>query len=131
MSETINSKIFADPTRYFEVNGEKCPLLCAPVTLAAANAQLVIAAVTAKRIRVMGFDAQSTTAANAALNFDSGSGGTLIWGPVNLPLSTSGILIEKPVINSGYFETATGVGLYADVATTGAFVNVYYITYTP
>jgi len=123
--------LMIDPLRVFQVNGEVCPLLCTPVTLAAANAQTVITAVTGKRIRVMGFDAQSTTAANAALNFDSGSGGTLIWGPMNLPLSTDGRFLEKPVIESGYFETVTGVGLFADVATTGAFVNVYYITYTP
>lgn len=131
MSETINSKIIVDPTRYFEVNGEKCKLLCAPLVLSVANDQQLIAAVTGKIIRVMGMILQCSSATVGNITFENGSGGSDLFGPLNIPPSTAGDTFQLPIFESGYFETSSGTGLYGDVVTGGILASLFYITYTP
>lgn len=124
-----------DPLRKYEVNGEVCQLLCQPLTVSttAANTQ-VVAAQTGKKIRVMGWQAQSRGATTTDMLFRSDSGGTQIEGTTTVPSKGSADEkpFVKPITDSGWFETSTGHALYVTVTgTDGLWLAVYYIVYTP
>ena len=121
-----------DPSRYYEVKGQVEPVRTQPAQLALGSNASVVAAVTGKRIRVLGFTAQGDGSAGR-IAFKDGSGGTRLFGPLNIPSSATPETYFLPVIDSGYFETSTGVGLFADVGAFGGAVNlnVFYIEYTP
>lgn len=121
-----------DPLRKFEIhNSGVSPLLCSATTPAIGSDRLVVDAVSAKRIRVMGILATSTggTVGNASLK--SGSGGSVILNPFSVQALTSGTNWILPITETGYCETATGVGLYTDVAASDIYLNTFYISYTP
>lgn len=118
-----------DPIRLFEVNKQVSTLQTAVFNSAVANNQLIVTAVSGQRIRVMGFTMQSAAAQGNPI-FKNGSGGAYISAAFWAPASTLPPFV-LPVTDSGYFETTTGTGLYADVATAIVYMNVFYITYTP
>jgi len=119
-----------DPTRIFEVNGQVCLLSCATSVPTVANNQTVVAAVSGKRIRGMGLTAQSNVdAAIAGIALKSASGGSIIYQFYAPPRLSSPE--HLPIAACGYFETNTGEGLYVDVSTNVAILNVFYIIYTP
>lgn len=125
-----------DPIRIFEVskNGaaEVSTLLCAVAALGTGINQQVVAAVTGKKIRIMGVLAQSSNAANGTYTFQSGAAGSTLFGPIAAPLVTDPMSpLMLPITDSGYLETNSGDGLYSDIATDSVTLTVFYITYTP
>lgn len=119
------------PAKYYENNGVVCPLVTAAGIIAVGTNQQVIVAVAGKRIRVMGWIAQGIGGITT-YNFKDGSGGGGLTAGLYAPNgATAGDFSLVPVIDSGYFETSTGVGLFCDVAVAVTHLNVFYITYTP
>jgi hypothetical protein len=119
-----------DPTRIFEVNGQVCPLLTYSATVPVSTNTQLVAAVTGKRIRVMGYALQTNDASLiGVIEFLDGSGGArkdAVYAPVR------GQQREKlPIVDSGYFETTTATGLFANVSVASVFATVFYIVYTP
>lgn len=125
----MSDKLIIDPTKVFEINGEVCPVKSKYIGLAPGSNQTVISAVTGKRLRILGFHSTPSGAGNPSLVLLNGSGGTQLFGSV-LQANTVGPLY-LPVIESGYFETSTGVGLFATTATANLDLNVFYVEYTP
>lgn len=117
-----------DPLRVFEVKGNVCQLQCASLTLTGNNQQ-VVAGVAGSRIRVMGWAMQSSDSSRRFYLFKSASGGTRLCGFFNAPPNTADAQ-QFPITISGYFETNTGEGLFADLEL-DIHVNVFYIVYTP
>lgn len=118
-----------NPLAFYETPKEVCPVQNVYVSLAVAVNQVVVPAVSGKRIRVMGMIAQTNNAAKGVLQFLDGAGGTILY---SYYMPTFDQPLEKlPIVNSGYFETTTGNGLYATVLTNLMQANVFYITYTP
>lgn len=124
--------VMIDPVRIFQVNGEVCQLLCSPKTLTVANNHQIVAAVAGKKIRVMGWLAQSTNAAIGAFLLKDGSAGTTIVGSHGVPLfSAAGQIDKLPIVDCGYAETTVSVGLYADCTVDIVGLDLFYIAYTP
>lgn len=102
---------------------DNLPLLCKPLVAGVANNQEFIPAVTDKIIRVMGYDLFS----NSLVTFEDGSGGSTLYTMDG----ANGLPVQKEIKDCGYFETTAGVGLYGDVATNTARMNIFYVVYTP
>jgi len=119
------------PPKYYEVNQQVCTVDSAFLAPGAGLNQQMIAAVTGRRIRVMGFDLQGDTAAGVAVAFKNGSGGAQKTIAYSLPAIATGTIFVKPIVDCGYFETSTGVGLFVDTYTGFSRIGVYYITYAP
>lgn len=127
----MSDPVVVNPIKRFIIGDETCILLSSYSTIAIANNVQVIGAVAGKKIRVMGFDCISSGAASIGIiAIKDGNAGTVLWQSY-MPPQAGGIPYQKPIADSGYFETSTGVGLYADVATANVLLAVYYITYTP
>ncbi len=105
------------------------PLLNLFASIPVGANQLLISAVAGKRVRIMGLLSQTNNAAQGALQFLNGNAGPLLysyWQP-----TTAQTPEKLPVIDTGYFETSTGNGLYATVITQPIICNIFYIIYTP
>ena len=120
-----------DPTRMYETPNGVCKLSCAAIVTTVANNQQVVAAVSGKRIRVMGWLAQSVAAAVGAFTLKSASGGTALMTPLYVPAITAGACEKLPIVDSGYMETVAGEGLFVDVITAAINLDVFYIIYAP
>ena len=120
-----------DPLRIYETPSGVVQLTCTPFNGAVANNQSVVASASGKRIRVMGWVAQSSTAVVGTMLLKSASGGTALMAPLAVPVITAGSNDKLPVIDSGYFETNTGEGLFCDVTVAAIALTLFYITYTP
>lgn len=120
-----------DPTRIFETRSGVSTLKTAQKTLAVGNNQIVIAAVSGSKLRVMGWVLQSDGAVVGTVVFKSASGGTQLTAPVSVPASTGGTTDKLPIAYCGYFETNTSEGLYADITTAGVLINIFYLEYIP
>lgn len=125
----VSLKQVIDPVRVYEINGQVCPVLSKYTGFAPGANQTVIAAVTGKRIRVMGLHATPSGAGNPSIILLNGSGGTQLFAAV-MQANTVGPLY-LPIVDSGYFETSTTTGLFATTATANIDVNVFYVEYTP
>lgn len=131
----MSTPLYIDPTKYFvyKKNGnlEDCPIKTAQVNaIAVATNQQIVAAVTGKKIRVVGGTMYSNGAASA-VNFIDGSGGAglkALFVPANT-VSHPNVLIA-PEINE-QFETSAGVGLFANNSAVLVICTVNYIEYTP
>jgi hypothetical protein len=121
----------SSPIGVYEINGQRCQVYTAHINNIVANNVQVVAAVTGKRIRVMGWFSQSFAVATGSLQFKDGSGGTFLTSAFYSPLYTTGDMLIMPIVDCGYFETTAGTGLFVDVATNTMVLNVQYITYTP
>lgn len=123
------------PAKLYEgTGGEVTKVLSAPVTLTAStNNQTVITGVAGKRIRVMGLIGFSdSTSVFGRVFFKDGNAGTMLLYGVHLPTNNVGNQMTLPITNSGYFETSTGIGLFADLTTAAASaLTIFYIVYTP
>lgn len=107
-------------------------VLCAQfATGSTAANQVVMTAITGMRIRIMGLCYQTSSGANGVIELLNGSGGPVLYGPYLAPPNTTGILEKLPIVDSGYFETSTGVGLYFTGGTAAVNMNVFYVVYTP
>lgn len=120
-----------DPSRRFESRGRICPLSFFANTVGVGVNRLIAAAVPDQRIRCMGLAAQTQAAASGNLIFKSASGGTVICPSFYTPVSTNGAFFFLPMTETGYFETNTNEGLYADCGTNDQSLLLFYITYAP
>ncbi len=118
-----------DPIRLFEVAQQVSTITPGFITGTIATNITIVSGVTDKRIRVMGWEAQNVGSATANLVFRKANAGSPATQKYYLaPLD----IIDKPITNSGYFETAsTGQDLVCDIAGDLINLTVYYITYTP
>jgi hypothetical protein len=122
--------ITVDPVRYYQVGQEQCVLKSVMLIQVAATNATAIAAVTGKRLRIMGFSFTANAAAtNPGIVLKDGSGGTTKYA-VTIPALTVGEH-ARPVIDAGYFETTVSTGLFLDVITSTANLFINYIEYTP
>jgi len=119
-----------DPVKKYQINGEALKILPAVATCVVGTNKLVLAAITGKIIRVMGWNV-STAGAVGSFFLKSASGGTAITNVVDVPAATTGYNEFKPIVDSGYCETNVGEGLYADIFTTDIYLTIFYIAYTP
>lgn len=96
---------------------------------AAADEDLVIAAVTGKRIAVVGFTIVGTTADAGVFQFNCGVGGTTMWS-THLP-ATIGYAWRESAETGGFlFRCASGVGVAADnniAANNSVKINIRYV----
>lgn len=124
------SILTVNPVRKFETDTGAWPLLSVTGAIGVGANSVVLAAITGKKIRVMGWSAVSQGAAGSFQLLD-GSGGTVIHHYRGFPALASGLNDDKPLADSGYCETTTGTGLYVTVVTAAVYLTVYYIAYTP
>lgn len=125
----MSDKLVIDPYRVYEINGQVCPVQSVYKGVTVATNQTVIAAITGKRIRVMGVYAVASGAGNPTVGLLDGSGGTVRWA-TTLPAYTVGPVF-LPIVQSGYFETTVGVGLFANGTVANSDLTVFYVEYTP
>ena len=121
------------PPKIFENRNDGIlSLSAASAALAVGNNQQVVAAISGKRIKVMGWFMQSNHA-TAVSDFllKSASAGTALTTTFSVPPSGSGFKDEAPIVESGYVETNTGEGLFIDVTTNTIRYTIFYIAYTP
>lgn len=122
-----------DPAKYFERRGrhsESLIIKTVGVSATVGSNRTVVAAVSGKRIRVMGYQIQSTGATQGAFVLKDGSGGSQLGGSFTAPPSTAAPM-KLEVKEGGYFETTAGNGLFADITTATVQIEVSYIEYTP
>lgn len=122
-----------DPIRLYQVKDNNySPILSQPKALAVGANQQIIAAVTGKKIRIMGWSNQCSTATVGAYQLLDGSGGSALTGTRSPPLYTAGLFDNLPIVDSGYaMETSTGVGLFCTINTADVSFLIFYITYVP
>jgi hypothetical protein len=109
------------PGAMFQTQNGVCALKSATVALGAGNNQSIVAAVTTKRIQVVGLWAFTAT---GTFNIKNGSGGaTLLFGPV----AAATPVFALPLDAIGYFETSVNTALVADVFTAAVNIFVRYI----
>lgn len=118
-----------NPLKLYENSFGTLPVLNKFSGLGVGANYTIVAAVTGYRVRVMGLIAQSNNAAQGTLQLLDGSGGTPLYSYVQ---PTNAQPPEKlPLDPAGYFETSTGVGLFATILTQAIVCNVSYILYKP
>lgn len=118
-----------DPTRKYQIAGQVYPLLSVYFEPTVANNQQALANASGYKYRFMGGWAASAGAGVSVITFKDGTGGTNLLGMQ--PAGNAVGIDFLPIIESGYAETTTGNGLFADVSTTAARVTVFYIKYKP
>jgi hypothetical protein len=122
-----------NPPKLYEVNGDVTPIKTAVVTATVGLNRSIISAITEKRIRVMGLIGLGNSTSNVSqVVFKNGSGGLFLTNGIildNRTISTKAPVL--PIVDGGYFETDTGVGLFADVYDVDAALTVFYINYKP
>jgi hypothetical protein len=129
MSASISYPVIAPSFQFEDTQNGLIEIKSAYKAVVATTAnQEVLAAVTGKRIRVIGLACFSDGAVTA-VNLKSGSGGaTLFWALV--PANTAGDTLILPITEFGYADTATGVGLFSDGFAVATRLCVRYIEYT-
>lgn len=122
--------VAVNPIKYYEINGQVCQVYCAPLAFTVANNQTVLAAITGKKIRVMGLDGYSDGAGGSVVALLDGSGGTVLYRAGFAAAITQAPKL-LPIAHSGYFETTVSTGLFLNAITTAGAINVFYVAYTP
>jgi len=113
-----------DPTRIYEVQGQRYELQTATLVAAVANNQSIIAAVSGYIHYLMGWKIYSLAGGATDIDLKAGSGGTVLMN-ITLPAANKD---DLPVIDSAYFKLATNQALVCDVNTTGVHLNIFYLT---
>lgn len=110
---------------------EVLPVLYKSDFQVAGGNKTTVAAVSGKRIKVIGLFAQSYGGVMGTLGMYSNStGGTLLFG-CDPPVGTVAAGLLLPINPLGYFETNTGQALIAAAATGNVEWTIQYIVYTP
>lgn len=125
--------VIISPPKYYEVNGQVTPVICASGQHTVGANRTVVAAITGKRVRIMGLQGCAESIAGyGSIQFRDASGGTFISSLIYLYQADKPSPQFWPIVDSGYgIETAAGNGLYIDVAVNTVNLNVFYIAYTP
>lgn len=119
-----------DPVRKFETPTGVWPLLSIAGSVGVGANTQMLAGITGKRIRVMGWSAVGQVGVGAFMILD-GSGGTVIHNRISFPALATGTNEKKEIVDSGYCETTAGTGLFVTVETAAVFLTFYYIAYAP
>lgn len=124
------SRIF--PAKLYEGIGGEVTKIFTAVASAGVGNNTLVSAVTGKRIRVHGWDAQtdSTSGVPGTYFISDGSGGGALSRLFYAPIYTA-VPWEKPFIDAGYFETTTGTALGVTVGVATVKIEVHYSIYTP
>lgn len=122
------SSLIIDPVRIYEIQGEVRTVLSKNLELAVGTDIELVECVSSERIRVMGWIAQSDAATVGTFQLKSETTG-FIMAPVSAPPPTAGLSYNLPIVHSGYMETSTGDGLFADVVTGAVNLTLFYIIY--
>jgi len=119
-----------DNARLFQAKGEITPINSAGGTLPVANNQTVVAAVAGYNIRVVGWIAQSDSAAAVSdFTLKDGSGGAIKHALLSVPALPG--VHNLPISYGGYFECTTNTALVIDVTTSALRITVFYVLYLP
>ena len=119
-----------DNARLFQAKGEISPIRSAGGTFAIGANQSVIAAVPGYRSRLVGWIAQSDSAATVSdFTLKNGSGGAILHALLSVPALPGAH--NLPISYGGYFETDTNTALVIDVTTTALRITVFYVSYIP
>lgn len=122
----------SDPLALYESKKGVCPTQTAFKAATVGSNREIITGIPGKRLRIIFKDMQSATAAQGSIIFKSASGGTQLRSAINAPANTANPLIYPLIENGdGYFDTLTGEGLFADIATADINLTVRYFAYTP
>lgn len=118
------------PVQKYEIRGQVCPVKSAYLLINIGTNNTVVAAVTGKRIRVMGFIVNGN-AGITNFTFKDGNGASLYSGFGPNAAAPTANPFQIPIADCGYFETSTGNALTIDVGVAQIIGNVNYIEYTP
>ena len=119
-----------DNARLFQAKGEVSPIRAAGGTFAVGNNQPVITAVSGYRLRAVGWQAQSDSAAGVAdFVLKNGSGGAMLHAPLSVPALPG--VHNLPISYGGYFEADTNTAVVVDVTTNTIRLTVFYVSYIP
>lgn len=116
-----------DPYRIYESGQRVTPVIPSSIAAAVAANTLLVGPTTGDIIRVMGWEAIGSTAVVGAYTLKNGSGGATMVGGLYAPGNGAGISDKHPIVDSGYFELTSGVGLYVDVTVAAINFVIYYI----
>lgn len=116
------------PLKFFERNGIVYPVVSVPCAFAIGNNQAIVTGTTGYIVRVVGWHGQSNGAAQGTFIFKSASGGTVLTSAKYLPPNTNEPWCV-PLDDSGYCETVSGQGLYADVTAAAINLDVFVVKY--
>ena len=118
------------PNKFFEFAKDGVCEVSTLYTSSAVSANnLLVAAVTGKKVKVVSLTAQTDNAARGVLKFLSASGGTLLWGGFMPTNAQDPYKLDPNIL--GWFETKTGEGLYSTIELQPVFYSIQYIVYTP
>ncbi len=120
--------IVVDPIRKFEIQGQVYTLQASITELAVGSDKVILSAVAATVIRVMGWLVSSDAASETAFRMKNGAGGGFLMSTSYGPMKTLPPF-HLPVIDSGYFQAASNTALCADVATATCLITVFYLRY--
>lgn len=116
------------PTGIFRDKNGPCEVKYVVSNLSVANNQVVVAAVSGKILMPISIVA-SSGAASGLVTLKDGNAGTAKFFTVAPP--NTGAPMEHEFNPAGWMRTSTGVGIYADCATTASILSIAYIEYTP
>lgn len=119
-----------NPIAKYEFPSGVSKILAATGAFTAGSDRQVVAAVTGKRHRIMGWIAQTAGATAGSVTMKDSTGGTGMVGPFFAPINTLPPW-SQPIEDSGYYETTTSGGIFVDIATATVNLTVFYVTYTP
>ena len=126
MSASISYPVIAPSFQFEDTQNGLIEIKTAYKAIDATTAnQEVLAAVTGKRIRVIGFTCFSDTTATLLSLKDGSGGATKLF--IAVPEATN---VFFPVTEFGYMDTSFGVGLFADGQSIRTRLCVRYIEYT-
>lgn len=118
-----------DPVRIYETPSGISTVKSMPFASGVAANVSIVAAVSGKIIRVMGWIMSGTAVGFPTVQFKNGSGGTTRTHPINVPNNAAGLNERQEIKDCGYFETSSGVGVFADIAVAAVAGTVFYIEY--
>lgn len=119
-----------DNARLFQAKGEISPIRAAGGSFAVGANQSVIAAVPGYRSRIVGWQAQSDSAAGVSdFALKNGSGGAILHAHLSVPALPG--VHNLPISYGGYFEADTNTAVVIDVTTNTLRITVFYVSYIP
>lgn len=116
------------PQAYFQMpNGDVCPINWYTGIVTVGNNTKLVDGVSGYIHRVIGWRLYTGAGGLSTFKFKSATGGAERLN-LELPASSKDIAEMLP---PGYWETVISQGIFVDIGTTAAYVNLAYITYKP
>ena len=127
---TIHFPVTSPSVMFQDTDGSFCEIKTQyrSMTGAATNF-VVVSAVTGKRIRLVSAIFRSAAASPSYVSFKDGSGGTAL-AVVAVPPNSAGANMVLELNTLGWFDSSSGVGIYADIGAETVQGSFRYIEYT-